>query len=96
MRPYWMATILMGKQNFILKGVASMETSKITFTENELCAQIGISRVTAWRLRNAGKLPHARVGRKVFYTLQHIEQFIKSVEVPLNPTPTGYQDESYR
>ena len=56
---------------------------KTIFTESEFCREVNISRVTAWRLRNEGKLPHCRVGSKILYTLEHIAQFLKGFEQPL-------------
>jgi hypothetical protein len=60
------------------------ETIKTTFSENEFCKTVGISRVTAWRLRNEGKLAHCRIGAKILYTLEHINLFLKSIEKPMN------------
>ncbi|MFN7946543.1 MAG: helix-turn-helix domain-containing protein [Blastocatellia bacterium] len=56
----------------------------IALTEQEFCNTVRISRVTAWRLRRAGKLPHARVGRRILFTPDHIERFLRSMEVNTN------------
>jgi len=53
------------------------ETRRLTFTEKEFCEKVGISRVTAWRLRNANKLPHCRIGTKIVYTSEQIKQFLE-------------------
>lgn len=57
---------------------------KATLTEKEFCEVVGISRVTAWQLRKAGKLPHARIGSRVLYTPAHIQRFITAHEQPTN------------
>lgn len=52
-----------------------------TMTEKELCERIGISRITAYRLRQSGVLPHFRVGsRQVRYSEKHVEQFLARCE----------------
>lgn len=56
--------------------------NKATLTEREFCAQVGISRTTAWRLREAGKLAHCRIGNKVFYLHRHIDEFLSAHEHP--------------
>ena len=43
----------------------STTIAKATLSEEEFCQIVGISRTTAWRQRNAGKLPHCRIGDKV-------------------------------
>lgn len=58
-------------------------STKNIFTESEFCKEVNISRVTAWRLRNEGKLPYCKVGSKILYTLEHIAQFLKNFEHPL-------------
>jgi predicted DNA-binding transcriptional regulator AlpA len=57
--------------------------SKTTINEREFCQAVGISRVTAWRLRMAGKLPHCRVGTRVLYLPRHLEEFLASCERPV-------------
>ena len=56
------------------------EGSKSTLTEQEFCKAVGISRVTAWRLRLAGKLPYCRVGNKVLYLPRHVDEFLAMCE----------------
>lgn len=53
---------------------------KATLSEEEFCSRVGISRTTAWRMRNAGKLPYCRVGDKVLYLPRHIEEFLTNCE----------------
>jgi excisionase family DNA binding protein len=55
-------------------------TNKATLTEQEFCEQVGISRTTAWRMRNAGKLPHCRIGDKVVYLPRHVDEFLSNCE----------------
>ncbi|MCA1626706.1 MAG: helix-turn-helix domain-containing protein [Acidobacteria bacterium] len=57
---------------------------KATLTEKEFCETVGISRVTAWQLRKAGKLPHVRVRTRVFYMPRHVEQFLAAHERPMS------------
>lgn len=64
------------------------ETPKATLTENEFCKIVGISRITAWRLRNSGKLPHCRIGSKILYKPEHVEQFLNAHEQPINKVST--------
>lgn len=56
---------------------------KLVLTEIEFCQLVGISRVTAWRLRSEGKLAHCRLGAKILYTQEHIDSFLKSIERPI-------------
>jgi len=58
----------------------SETNNKVTINEQEFCQAVGISRVTAWRLRMAGKLPHCRIGTRVLYLPRHIEEFLTSCE----------------
>ncbi|HZS10136.1 MAG TPA: helix-turn-helix domain-containing protein [Blastocatellia bacterium] len=61
-----------------------MESNKeqvlITLSEIELAERLGISRVTAWRLRRDGRLLYFRIGRKVRYSEQHIAEFLSRCE----------------
>lgn len=51
-----------------------------TFSDEEFCRMVGISRITSWRLRNSGKLAHCKVGAKVIYKPEHIKQFLDAHE----------------
>jgi predicted DNA-binding transcriptional regulator AlpA len=55
---------------------------KATLSEDEFCKIVGISRTTAWRQRNAGKLPHCRIGDKVVYLPKHVDEFLAGCERP--------------
>lgn len=57
--------------------------TKFILSEAEFCKITGLSRVTAWRLRNNGKLPHCRVGSKILYKMEHIKQFLDAHEKPI-------------
>jgi excisionase family DNA binding protein len=52
----------------------------MNITEEEFARAVGISRVTVWRLRRAGKLAHYKVGTRVLYSPRHIEEFLASCE----------------
>lgn len=70
---------------FYSKEIFMSENSlRLTFTEKEFCKQVGISRVTAWRLRESGKLPHCRIGNKILYTSEQIKQFLETHSNPVS------------
>ena len=56
--------------------------NKITLTETEFCKAVGISRLTAWRMREAGKLSHCRIGNKILYLYRHVDEFLNLHERP--------------
>ncbi len=58
------------------------QDNKATLTESEFCQIVGISRTTAWRMREAGKLSYCQVGDKILYLPKHIDEFLASVEKP--------------
>ncbi|MEP7338015.1 MAG: helix-turn-helix domain-containing protein [Acidobacteriota bacterium] len=60
-----------------------MNETKATMSEKEFCQQVGLSRVSIWRLRKAGKLAYIRVGGKVLYTPRHVEEFLAAHERPV-------------
>lgn len=60
------------------------EGQRATLTEVEFCKAVGISRTTAWRMREAGKLPYCRVGDKVLYLPRHVEEFLTNCERPVS------------
>jgi excisionase family DNA binding protein len=57
-----------------------MDKSRETMTEGEFAKAVGVSRVTLWRLRAKGLVPHYKIGTRILYSKQHIEQFLKSHE----------------
>ncbi len=58
------------------------EVNKVTLTEKEFCDQVGLSRITVWRLRKAGKLSYLQIGGAVKYTSRHVEEFLQAHERP--------------
>lgn len=56
------------------------EVNKLTFSEKEFCEQVGLSRISVWRLRKAGKISYLQIGGSVKYTTRHVEEFIRSHE----------------
>lgn len=72
-------------------------TVKATLSEQEFCSAVGISRVTAWRLRLAGKIAYCRVGNKIRYLPRHIDEYLLRCEkqlgcprhVPMNARDGG-------
>lgn len=57
-----------------------MEEKRQTMTEAEFCRRVGISRTTAWLMRKQGRLPYYRLGAKVMYGQEHVEEFLRSIE----------------
>jgi hypothetical protein len=55
---------------------------KETMTEQEFCDRVGICRMTAFRLREAGKLPHCKIGRRILYLPRHVYEFLDTCERP--------------
>jgi excisionase family DNA binding protein len=51
-----------------------------TFSEDEFCKRIGISKTTARELRRKGKLKFMQIGRRVLYTPDHVSEFLQSNE----------------
>jgi excisionase family DNA binding protein len=56
------------------------KSNRLTLTEKEFCERVGISRMTAFRMREAGLLPYCRIGTRVLYTEAHIAQFLSNLE----------------
>jgi hypothetical protein len=59
---------------------ATKPVEKETMTEQEFCARVGICRMTAFRLREAGKLPHCKIGRRILYLPRHVTEFLSNIE----------------
>lgn len=55
---------------------------RATITEPEFCKTVGISRTTAWRLREKNLLPHCRVGNRILYLQRHVDEFLLAHEHP--------------
>jgi excisionase family DNA binding protein len=61
-----------------------MDKHKETMTEKEFAKAVGVSRVTLWRMRQKGQLPHYKLGRRVLYGQHHVTEFLKAHERPLD------------
>lgn len=61
-----------------------MSEQKATMTEAEFAKAVGISRVTLWRMRLKGQLPHYKLGKRILYGQHHVEEFLKAHERPTN------------
>jgi excisionase family DNA binding protein len=46
-------------------------------TPKEFAEMFGISKVTQWKLRKAGKLPYRMIGKSVLYSLSEIDTVTK-------------------
>lgn len=60
-----------------------------TLNEREFCEAVGISRITAWRMRNDGRLPHLKIGRRILFRPEHIEAFLRQFERNAQPGNEG-------
>jgi hypothetical protein len=67
-------------------------TGKLTITEKEFCALVGISPITAWRLRKSHKLPHYKIGGQIFYSPRHVEIFLTTHEHNESSTDTQIKE----
>lgn len=61
-------------------------STKITLTEKEFCKMVGICRLTAMRMRQAGKLPYCKIGNKIVYLPRHVDEFLANCERKSNQT----------
>ncbi len=61
-----------------------MDKDRETMTEAEFAKAVGVSRVTLWRMRQQGKLPHYKLGRRILYGQRHVEEFLKAHERQLD------------
>lgn len=50
----------------------------MVLTINELCKYISISRSTEYNMRKAGKIPFFKVGGKVLYEKEIVDEWIKN------------------
>jgi len=75
--------------------MSTSEKPRATLSEEEFCDIVGISRITAWRLRTAGKLPHCRVGDRVLYLPRHVDEFLTSCERPAKQSRRNIRDEKH-
>ena len=49
-------------------------------TENELAETLHLSKWTVRKWRLAGGLPHIKIGRRIFYRLQAVEEWLREQE----------------
>ena len=49
-------------------------------TENELAETLHLSKWTVRKWRLAGGLPHIKIGRRIFYRLQSVEEWLREQE----------------
>lgn len=52
-------------------------------SEEDLSKELGLSMNTLYRLRESGKLHYTRIGKRVFYTEQHIQSYLKQGDTML-------------
>ena len=57
-----------------------MTEQRATITEAEFAKAVGVSRVTLWRMRQRGQLPHYKLGRRILYGQRHVEEFLRAHE----------------
>lgn len=57
-----------------------MTSEKITLTEEEFAERVGVSKITIWRLRRAGKVAHYKIGTRVLYSEMHVSEFLSRYE----------------
>jgi len=50
------------------------------YSEKEVCERVGISRETAKKMRDKGRLKFTQIGRRIVYTDEHITEFLKANE----------------
>lgn len=53
---------------------------RFALSETEFCKAIGISRMTAFRLREAGKLSYCKIGNRILYLPRHVTEFLEAHE----------------
>ena len=58
---------------------------KLVFTIEETCQLLSLSRTTIWKLVKSKKLKVCRVGRRVLFTLQAIQDFLDQQEARARP-----------
>ena len=52
------------------------------FTDEGVSDQLGISQMTLWRARRRGRLSYRRIGGRIYYTLQDIEEYLERQKQP--------------
>ena len=54
------------------------EPNNQMFSLEQAARKLGISNRKLWELKNSGEIRHCRIGRRVLFSSQWIEQFIES------------------
>jgi hypothetical protein len=62
-------------RQIVREELTELARMKEEYTEAQFCKLVGISRTTAHRMRQRGKLNYILVGCRIRYTLQHIQAF---------------------
>jgi excisionase family DNA binding protein len=60
-----------------------MSIEKITLTEEEFAERVGVSKITIWRLRRAGRVAHYKIGTRILYSDMHVSEFLSRYERPV-------------
>lgn len=55
--------------------------SQLIFTNDDLCKALKVSKRTLQNYRDEGKIEFSQAGRKVYYTVSNIEDFMKKNQI---------------
>ena len=64
----------------------TVDVEKSLLTEDELCRILGISRITAWRMRKSGRLPYTKLDKGIRYTHAQVRDFLRARAHGNSPT----------
>ena len=67
---------------------------KRNYSAKETCSKIGVSRPTLTRLAQNRKIAYYRVGTRLLFSDEHIEQFLGAVERPASEKFSKPNDDS--
>jgi excisionase family DNA binding protein len=56
--------------------MATTNVPKLTYSIPEVCEALQISRTTLWKLVRSRRLKPVRIGRRVLFSLQAVEEFL--------------------
>lgn len=62
---------------FTMENLPSIENR---LSEDDVARQLGVSRMTVIRLRNRRAIGYIRIGGRVFYTPDHVKEYLASAE----------------
>lgn len=65
------------------------DQQRITFTERECAARLGIGYNTLRKLRKELRVPFCRVGNRVLYRQKHVEEILDRLEASRGDLPGG-------